>query len=51
MNKSLKQKGTALFVVVLFMAMMLVPAVSAQEQDDTARAKVPSTIKYIAWWN
>ena len=46
MNKSLKQKGTALFVVVLlFMAVMLVPAVSAREQDDTARAKVPSIIK------
>jgi|LGVF01.1.fsa_nt_gb hypothetical protein len=46
MKTSLKQKGTALFVVVLlFMAVMLVPAVSAQEQDDTARAKVPSCIK------
>jgi hypothetical protein len=45
MNKSLKRKGTALFVVVLlFMTVMLVPAVSAQEQDDT-RAKVPSYIK------
>ncbi|MFZ2070193.1 MAG: hypothetical protein WAV32_01045 [Halobacteriota archaeon] len=41
-----QQGGTALFVVVLlFMAIMLVPAVSAREQDDTARAKVPSTIK------
>jgi hypothetical protein len=46
MKKSLKQKGTALFVVVLlFMTVMLVPAVSAREQEDTARAKVPSYIK------
>ena len=46
MKKRLKQKGTALFVVVLlFMALMLVPAVSAQQQDDTATVEVPSTIK------
>lgn len=46
MKKRLKQKGTALSVVVLlFIAMMLVPAVSAQQQGDTATVEVPSNIK------
>ena len=53
MKKSLKQKGTALFVVVLFMAMMLVPAVSAMmlppesadKQGYTATKERPSNFR------